>query len=85
MACPDKLVPAARKVTGRLWLPASFSSRGDFLFSFRTDYDLRDEAVETGICSPSQPTEFVGVNPFLRNELSRFLQESHVVTLFHNV
>ena len=43
------------------------------------------EVLETGICSPSQPTEFVGVNPFLRNELSRFLQESHVVTLFHNV
>ena len=80
MACPDKLVPAARKVAA-----GKFQQPGDFLFSFRTDYDLRDEAVETGICSPSQPTEFVGVNPFLRNELSRFLQESHVVTLFHNV
>ena len=82
MACPDKLVPAARKVTGRWWLAGKFQQPGNFLFSFRADYDLRDEAVETGICSPCQPAEFIGVDPFLRNELSRFLQESHVVTFF---
>ena len=68
---------------GQIVQISQFQQSGDFLFSLRTDYDLRDEAVKSCVCSPGQPAEFVGINPFLRDELSRFLQESHIVTLFH--
>ena len=70
---------------GQVVAACQFQQAGDFFFALRTDYDLRDEAVEACIRTPSQPAEFVGVNPFLRDEPCCFMQESHVVALFHNV
>ena len=39
-----------------------------FVFVFRADDYLRNEAVEAGVCAPGQAAQFVGINTFLRNE-----------------
>ena len=68
--CPDRLVPAARKVgLSRL------EDAGNLGLRVGTDDDLRHEAVEARVGAPGQATELVGVDPALRYEVAYLFQE----------
>ena len=48
---------------------------GHFVFAVRTDDYLRNEAVEASIRAPGQASQFVSIDPLLRDEAQGFVQE----------
>ena len=82
MACPDRLVPAARKVTGTPVARGQAEQLGHFVLVLRADDDLRDEAVESGVRAPGQAAQFVGIDAFLRDERLDVVQEVCVRVVF---
>ena len=52
IAWPDRLVPAARKVSGVLQFVAQREQAHQFVFAFDDDDQLRHEPVEAGVACP---------------------------------
>ena len=74
--------------TKRHWQTVTVSKSqqvGNLLFAVGTNHDLWDKAVETRICSPCQPAQFVGIYPILRNKSPYFLQKRSIATFYHSV
>ena len=51
---------------GQFVLLASFDNFRDFLFAITANDDLRNLAVKTGICTPAQGTELIGIDTVRR-------------------
>ena len=73
IACPDRLVPAARNVTGVSRRAQSASSRIDFVLALDDDGDRGHEPIEARVGAPGQQPQRIGDQPIGRDERRRQL------------